>query len=203
MPYRFGYNIYKFYYFCRDFKVPKISNGKYTNFDEIMNILDVIIILCCCPMLISGYKKGLINQIISIIALMTGIWIAHGLGDSVGGWITPLVEDNCENPEKVAYIGGFAITFVAVCLIFLFGGKFIEKILLFVIPDWINKLLGLVLAAINGILLLCILYYVFQVLNYVYVFTDLKAAFFSDSVLFPIIESTANALLPNIVNIIA
>lgn len=166
-----------------------------------MNILDIIIILCFIPILISGYKKGFISQVISIIALLAGVWIASAVGDNVGTWFQPVMEGKCDNPQQMASLAGFAITLVAVLLIFLVCGKLIEKMILLVIPDTLNKLLGLLLAAANGIILLCTLYLVFNVLNNIYMFTDLKTAFFSDSLIFPIIESTSNALLPNLLNL--
>ena len=179
----------------------KISNCKDTQIDEIMNILDIIILLCFIPVLISGYKKGFIRQVISIIALMAGVWIASALGDNVGAWFQPVMEGKCDNPQTMAYLAGFAVTLVAVMLIFLVCGRLIEKIILLAIPDVLNNLLGMLLAAANGILLLCTLYLIFNVLNKIYMFTDLKTAFFSDSLIFPIIESTSNALLPNLLNL--
>lgn len=167
-----------------------------------MNILDIIIMICFIPILISGYKKGFINQTISIIALMTGVWLASVLGDTTGNWFLPMMEGNCDNPQGMAHLAGFAVTLVAVCVIFLLLGKVIENLILLVIPDIINKILGVGLSVANGILLLCVLYLIFNVLNKIYLFTDLKAALFSDSLLFPIIESTANTLLPNLLNIL-
>jgi membrane protein required for colicin V production len=166
-----------------------------------MNILDIIIILCFIPILISGYKKGLISQVISIVGLMAGVWMASALGDNVGAWFKPMMEGHCDDPQGMAYLAGFAVTLVAVLLIFLVFGKLIEKIILLAIPDVINSLLGLALAAVNGTLLLCTLYLIFNVLNKIYMFTDLKTAFFSDSLIFPIIESTSNALLPNLLKL--
>lgn len=166
-----------------------------------MNILDIIIILCCCPLLISGYKKGFVNQVISIIILMAGVWIASGLANVVGGWISPLISDKCENPAQIAYVVGFALSFVVACIVLFLCGKLVEKGILYILPDIVNKLLGLAMGVVNAVLLLCTLYLVFEVLNKIYFFVDMKEAFFSDSMLFPIIESTTNAILPNILNI--
>lgn len=179
----------------------KISNCKDTQIDEIMNILDIIIILCFIPILIGGYKKGFINQAISIVALLVGAWTASALASKVSSWFLPMMEGNCDNPQGMAYLAGFAITLVIAMLVVLLIGKIIEKILEIVIPDIVNKILGLALAAVNGALLLCVLFLIFNVLNKIYMFTDIKGAFFSDSTLFPIIESTTNAILPDILNL--
>ncbi len=165
-----------------------------------MNILDIIIILCFIPILIGGYKKGFINQAISIIALLLGTWIASAFAGKVGAWFLPMMEGNCDNPQGMAYLAGFAITLVIVMLVVLLLGKIIEKLLAIVIPDIVNKILGLALAAVNGVLLVCVLFLIFNVLNQIYMFTDLKEAFFADSMIYPVIESTTNAILPNLIN---
>lgn len=179
----------------------KISNCKDTQIDEIMNILDIIIILCFIPILIAGYKKGFISQAISIVALFVGTWVAEASAGQVGSWFLPMMEGNCDNPEGMAYLAGFATTLVIAMLIIFLLGKVVEKLISVVIPDTINKIAGLALAAVNGVLLLCVLFLIFNVLNKIYMFTDMKEAFFSDSALFPIIESTTNAILPNIINL--
>ena len=167
-----------------------------------MNILDVIIILAICPILINGYRKGFINQAVSIIALIAGAWVASTFAGKVGSWIFPMFEGINGSPETIAFLGGFAITFVVMCLVFILLGKLLEKIILAMIPDWINNVLGLLLGAVNGLMLLCVLFLLFQVLNKVFFFADLKGAFFSDSFMFPIIESTAQTVLPNLLNAI-
>ena len=163
-----------------------------------MNILDIIIILCCCPLLIGGYKKGFISQVISIVSLMGGVWIASALKETVGGWIVPLIEDKCDSPEMVAYVLGFGLTFLIACTVLSLAGKLVEKVFAEVIPEWIDKTLGLILAAVNGVLLVCTLYLMFDVLNKIYFFTDVNQALFTDSMLFPIIESTSNTIMPDL-----
>ena len=166
-----------------------------------MNTLDIIILICCLPVLIGGFKKGFIKQAISIFALLIGVWVASGLGDNVGTWVYP-VFSKCDQPEHMANLAGFALVLVAVLLSIGLIGKIVEKIILFVVPGWINSLLGVILAACQAMLLLSVLYYIFQILNKIYFFTDLKDALFADSTLFPMIESLAKTLLPSIQQLI-
>ena len=165
-----------------------------------MNILDIIILICCIPILISGYKKGFISQAVSIIALMAGVWVASALGEDVGSWFLPIMEGNCDDPQNMANLAGFAVTLVVTLVIVMLLGKLVGKIILWVVPDVLDKGLGLILSAVNGIILFCTLYMIFTILNRIYMFTDMKGAFFSDSVIFPMIESTTNTLLPNFLN---
>lgn len=165
-----------------------------------MNILDIIILICCIPILISGYKKGFISQIVSIIALMAGVWAAAGIGEDAGSWFLPMMEGSCDDPQNMATLAGFAVTLAVTSVIVMLCGKLVGKIIMWVVPDTLNKILGLILSVANGAVLFCTLYLIFMILNKIYLFTDMKGAFFSDSLIFPFIESTTNALLPDFLN---
>lgn len=167
-----------------------------------MNILDIIILISCIPILIAGYKKGFINQAISIIALFVGVWLASAFGDNVGTWFLPVMEGNCDDPQGMAALAGFAAVLVLACVVVGLLGKLIERLILMAIPDIINKVLGVAMAAVNGVLLFCTLYMIFNILNKIYMFTDMKEAFFSDSLILPIIESISNTIFPNLLNIL-
>lgn len=166
-----------------------------------MNILDIIILICMFPILINGYKKGLMNQLISIASLTAGVWAAYVSGNTVGEWIMPMMEGKCENPENIAYLGGFAITLTVVCVACLLIGRPLEKLLLIIIPKSINRTLGLVLSVANGAVLTCTLFLIFRILNKIYYFTDFKEAVFSESLLLPYIEDLTSTIFPNILKI--
>lgn len=167
-----------------------------------MNILDIIIIICCIPVLIGGYQKGFIRQVISIFALLIGIWIASGLGELIGGWVLPAFKGWCDHPEQVANLVGFCIVMLVVMVSLGLIGKLVEKIILVVVPDWFNKLLGVILAGVNIILVCSVLCLIFNFLNGFYFFIHPNSSLLADSTLYPMIESCANALLPNIQNIL-
>ena len=180
----------------------KISNCKDTQIDEIMNILDIIILTCIIPILISGYKKGFINQTISIIALIAGVWTAYALGGQVGDMFMPMMEGNCDDPKLTSCLAGYAAVFVVVLVIFLLIGIPVRKLFRLIIPETLDKILGTILSAVNGLFLLCALYVIFTFLNNIYMLADLNDALFTESVIYPMIESTAGTLFPNISNLI-
>lgn len=167
-----------------------------------MNILDIIIIICFIPVLVSGYKKGFINQTISIIALIAGAWTAYALGGQVGDMFMPMMEGNCDDPKLTAFLAGYATVFVAILVIFLLAGILIRKMFSLIIPETLDKFLGIVLSAVNGLFLFCALYVIFCFLNNAYMLADINNALFTESVIYPMIESTAGTLFPNISNLI-
>jgi len=173
-------------------------NRKDTNFGDIMNILDIIIIICSIPVLLNGYRKGFIRQAISLFALLIGIWIASGLGDNVGAWIQPALEGKCDHPDKIAGIIGLAIVFVIVLASLGIIGRIVEKFIQLVVPETVNKWLGVALSAANMLLTLCVLYLIFLALNKVFFLFDLRSALFADSLIYPVIESLTDTIVPNI-----
>lgn len=166
-----------------------------------MNILDIIILICVIPILISGYKKGFINQAISLIALIVGAWTAYALADQVGNLFMPMMEGGTNDPRITAGLAGFASVFVAILVIFLLAGILVRKLFSAIIPETLDKVLGIFLSVVNGLFLLCTLYMLFNFLNNIYMLADINDALFTDSTIYPIIESTAKTLFPNISNL--
>jgi len=98
-----------------------------------MSYLDIVILI---PALWFGYKgftHGLIRELASLLALISGIYAAFVFTDLVAGWIC-----NPNIPKEVY----FAITFLGVLVAVFLVGKFVERIIKLVIPEFINNLLG-------------------------------------------------------------
>lgn len=167
-----------------------------------MNILDIIILTCIIPILISGYKKGFINQAISIIALIVGAWTAYALSGQVGELFMPIMEGGPNDPKITSSLAGYATVFVVMLIIFMLVGMLIKKLFSLIIPETLDKILGIILSAVNGLFLFCALDVIFKFLNKAYMLADINNALFTDSTIYPIIESTSNMLFPNILNLI-
>ena len=98
-----------------------------------MSYLDIIVII---PALWFGYKgftHGLIRELVSLTALIFGIYAAFAFTDLVARWIC-----NPAIPKEVY----FAITFLAVLIVVFILGKLMEKVIKLVIPEFVNNLLG-------------------------------------------------------------
>ena len=98
-----------------------------------MNYIDFIFII---PSLWFGYKgftHGLIRELVSLLALIAGIYAAFVFTDMVEKWI-----NNPVIPKEVY----FAITFLIVLIAVFLLGKLVEKVIKLVIPDFVNYLLG-------------------------------------------------------------
>jgi len=98
-----------------------------------MSYLDIVVLI---PALWFGYKgftHGLIRELVSLLALIFGIYAAFVFTDLVAAWIC-----NPNIPKEVY----FAITFLGVLIAVFLLGKLVEKIIKLVIPEFINNLFG-------------------------------------------------------------
>jgi len=115
-----------------------------------MNYLDIIIII---PALWFGYKgftHGLIRELVSLVALVLGIYAAFAFTDLVAKWIC-----NPTIPKEVY----FAITFLGVLITMFILGKFVERVIKLVIPEFVNHLLGGLFGAAKVLVIFSAVFY--------------------------------------------
>ena len=117
-----------------------------------MKILDILILIAIIWFAVKGLKKGLIDGIFSILALVIGGWITVRYSDytcAFLGW-------NGETKWLLAA----GITFLAVFIFVLLIGKICKSIVNFILPDFVDKLLGLVFGGGKVLLFVGILFYI-------------------------------------------
>jgi hypothetical protein len=49
-----------------------------------VNVIDIIILICCVPALVQGFRKGFISQAVSLVSLVLGAWLAFKFSEPVG-----------------------------------------------------------------------------------------------------------------------
>ena len=102
-----------------------------------MNWIDIILILCFIPAIISGIRKGFISQVASIIIIVAGVWLSYE----------------------------FSVIFLIVAIILTLLARVLEGLLKIILLGWLNKLLGFIFAILKYALILCLLVYVFDIIN--------------------------------------
>ena len=103
-----------------------------------MNYIDIIIVV---PILWGGYigyKKGLIIEVVSLVALGFGIWGGIHFSDLIGD----LLEEKINS--KYVALTAFVITFAVIVMTIYFLGKMLEKLVNFVQMKFLNKLAGVI-----------------------------------------------------------
>ena len=126
-----------------------------------MNILDIILLVCFIPAIISGLRKGFIAQVVAIISIVLGVWLSVKFATLAGSWISQWIE---ASPQVINIIS-FAVIFIAVAIVLYTLGKLIEATIKIIMLGWLNKLLGLVFALFKYALVIGLLVILFDSIN--------------------------------------
>ena len=121
-----------------------------------MNYIDIIIVV---PILWGGYigyKKGLIIEVVSLVALGFGIWGGIHFSDSIEGLL-----DNKINSQYIS-LTAFVITFAVIVMTIYFLGKMLEKLVNMVQMKMINKLAGVVFGVGKVALIISVIVIIFN-----------------------------------------
>lgn len=155
-----------------------------------MNILDIILLLCLVPAVINGLRKGFIAQVVAIVAIILGGWIAFNFSDAISGWLGKWIA----GPAEIMQVIAFIIIFVAVTIGLALLGKLLEATIKIILLGWLNRLLGLLFAVFKYVLVIGLLVVVFEVVNNKFEFV--AKATLEASVMYSGIKATAFAIFP-------
>lgn len=155
-----------------------------------MNILDIILLVCFIPAIISGLRKGFIAQVVAIISIVLGVWLSVKSATLVGNWISQWIE---ASPQLINIIS-FAIIFIAVAVLLFTIGKLIEATIKIIMLGWLNKLLGVLFSMLKCILIIGFLIIVFEAINDT--FGLVPESYLSDSLLYTPFRDIADSVFP-------
>lgn len=89
------------------------------------------------PAVIQGIRNGFIAQIISIAALILGVWASARFTPEVSSWLAQYITVS----EQVMKVISFAAILITSFLILAVAGKFLEATFKLVMLGWLNRLL--------------------------------------------------------------
>jgi len=122
-----------------------------------VNVIDIIILICCVPALIQGFRKGFISQAVALVSLVLGAWLAFKFCEPVGEWIKGIADVN----GVILQVISFTLIFLAVYLALLLIGKLAQKVVKVVMLGWLDRLLGMTFGLLKvlliiGLVIICI-----------------------------------------------
>lgn len=126
----------------------------------IFTLVDVILILIIFAFIAAGFFLGLIRSVGSLVGLAFGTWAAGHYFVPVADWLTPILRGNAATAKIVAFIIIFIIINRLVVLIFHFIDKAFHLLSIIPFMKSINRLGGLILGAMEGILTIGLLIYI-------------------------------------------
>lgn len=126
-----------------------------------METLDLILLLCFIPAIVRGLSKGLVEQLVSLVSVIGGVWLAfkfsQPVGEWLGGWLTM--------DAKVVSLVAFAVVVLCAILLLALLGKVITKLIDLASLGWMNRLLGLAFALLKTALLIGLAIFLFDAAN--------------------------------------
>ena len=161
-----------------------------------MNIIDIIIVICCIPPLVKGISRGFVSQAASLLALILGVWLSFKFSVPVGEWL----KEYLELPGTVIHVVSFALILTAVVLGLNLLAGMVEKVLEFVMLGWLNSLLGAVFALAKAVLARGLIFLLLTALNST--LELIPGKYFDESVLYEPVKNIADIVFPYIKELI-
>ena len=126
-----------------------------------MNYLDIIIGIFLLWGLINGFRKGLVIELSTLIALVLAIWGGIHLSHFVASWLS----ESWGWESDYLGIVSFGITFVGIVILVVFIGRLITRFLKLVALNIFNRFLGAVFGGIKYAFVLGMVIYLIEPLN--------------------------------------
>ncbi|HOI48800.1 MAG TPA: CvpA family protein [Prolixibacteraceae bacterium] len=123
-----------------------------------MNYIDIILGILLILAAISGYRKGFVEELAGLIALILGIWGAIQLSGVTGQFLA----DTFNIQSKYLFLIAFFVTFIVIVVLVSIVGAIADKLIKAVMLGFVNNLAGLLLGTIKSALILSVILVVFD-----------------------------------------
>lgn len=133
-----------------------------------MNYFDAIIIIPLLWAAYKGFKKGLIIEVASLVALFLGIWGGAKFSSVSASYLGDMFNIS----EQVMPLLSFAITFILIVIAIFFIAKMLQKVVKMVSLSTINKLAGSAFGILKFVLIIGIVLNIVNNINQEITFID-------------------------------
>jgi len=126
-----------------------------------MNYIDIILLILLFLSAINGLRKGFIEELAGLLALILGIWAALHFS----GIVAQLLAENFGFHNRYLQGISFLITFIIVLILVNIIGVFASRLINAIQLGFLNRLAGLVFGVIKGALVLSVFLVLFNKLD--------------------------------------
>jgi len=151
-----------------------------------MNIIDIIFIIPLAWFTYVGFKKGLIIELFSLVALILGIYAALHFSFYAENFLIANLNIN----DQYIPIASFIVTFIIVVLLVFVLGKIIEKFINVLALGFLNKLAGSAFGLLKSALIISVVLILINNVNISLISEERK----ENSLLYRPVESIAPLL---------
>ena len=155
-----------------------------------MSTPDIIILICFIPAIIRGLQKGFIEQVVALVSIILGAWLAFHFSSVVSVWLLPYLSVS----ETVLNVISFALIILVTSVLLFLLGRLLTGMVKFVMLGWLDRSLGLVFSILKAALLIGMAVVLFDTLNLKFEFV--KAEVLDASALYNPIKDLAYTIFP-------
>lgn len=121
-----------------------------------MNFIDILVLIPLAWFGFRGFRRGLIFELTSILALVLGAWASYRFSDIVALWLPDM-----PFAKQIA----FSLTFFIVLFLVHLAGKLATKIVKLVIPGAVDHIFGLLFGLIKVLVVASVLLYMVKLVD--------------------------------------
>lgn len=159
-----------------------------------MGFLDIVLGVLLAFALYKGIRNGLFVELASLVSLILGIYVAVKFSSFMKDFIGSFVKWNPNTIQVIAFVLTFILVVIGISLL----GKFLTGVADFAFLGWLNKLGGGFFRVLKTILIIGIVFKVFEKINY-HNFLAKKETL-DNSLFYNPIQKTAGFMYPSIEN---
>lgn len=126
-----------------------------------MAILDIVLLLCFIPAIVSGISKGFVKQVIDFVAILLAAWAAFRFSSMLADWLGQYLTLDATVLKVICFV----LIAIVVALILNLIGALITKALKALSLGFFNRLLGMVFGILKVGLILGLVILLFETLN--------------------------------------
>lgn len=152
--------------------------------------LDIFIAILLLWGMFRGFKRGLIIELCTLMALVLGIYGAAAFGDTARNYL----ESAYNTDPRISLVLGFSIIFIIIVVVVFIFGKILEKVIKMVALGMVNKILGLIFGATKFLLIISGLFFILNGLPLTQ--NIIPENWKKDSLLYPFVESVVSKISP-------
>ena len=157
-----------------------------------MGFLDIILGVLLAFAFYKGIRNGLFVELASLVSLLAGIYFAVKFSSFMRDVLVGFVKWNPNTIQVVAFI----LTFIAVVMVVTLLGKFLTGVADFAFLGWLNAIGGGFFRVLKTILIISIVFAVFEKINYKHYLA--KKETLDNSLFYNPIQKTAGYMYPSL-----
>lgn len=157
-----------------------------------MGIIDIILLLCFIPAIVTGISKGFVKQAVDFIAIVLGIWAALHFSNTISVWIGQYIHAD----KVILNIVSFLVVVIVITLLLNIIGSLLSKMISIISLGWLNAVLGIIFGILKTALVLGLLIMLFEWLNSSVNLVETQAL--NDSQVYTALRDFTNKMFPYI-----